>query len=82
MRRRFIATIAVLTGLFGLGATSANAAGRVSASDKAGRAVVTQAVTPCFSMKACLGCAWSMKVYSGAQRDGMFTQKSDSTTAK
>ncbi|WP_306214277.1 hypothetical protein [Actinoplanes sp. RD1] len=35
MRRRLVTPIAVLTGLFGLGAASAHAAGRVTAADQA-----------------------------------------------
>lgn len=43
MRRRLVTPIAVLTGLFGLGAASAQAAGRVSAGDQADTAAVVAA---------------------------------------
>jgi hypothetical protein len=45
MRRRFITPIAVLTGLFGLGAASANAAGRVAAGDNEAASAVAQSAT-------------------------------------
>ncbi|GAA2464756.1 hypothetical protein [Winogradskya humida] len=45
-RRRYITPIAVLAGLFGLGAASANAAGRVTAADGESAAVAQAAAAP------------------------------------
>ncbi|WP_041832033.1 hypothetical protein [Actinoplanes sp. N902-109] len=63
MRRRFITPIAVLTGLFGLGAASANAAGRVAADDQQKTAAVVPAATPSAGLKLIAGYSGSTHWY-------------------